>query len=193
MKNTRKAFTLVELIVVITILAILSTIVFISLQGHTKDAKDAKVVSDVNQILQDIAVKTAENNGITLSDTVNEDTNFEIDKTTYKVNSWTLLNDAGVTYEAGPVNYAKLGIKQSDFEFDGKDGNKHPYITAFVVHKNFVTYEVAGNTLDAAGNPTVVLRGTYYQVDPAQDAAGLISAKWDSATIATDGKKVPLY
>lgn len=37
-----KAFTLVELIVVITILAILWTIAFISLQWYTRDARSLK-------------------------------------------------------------------------------------------------------------------------------------------------------
>jgi len=37
----KKAFTLVELIVVITILTILGTIAFISLQGYSRDARDS--------------------------------------------------------------------------------------------------------------------------------------------------------
>jgi prepilin-type N-terminal cleavage/methylation domain-containing protein len=43
MKKIQKGFTLVELIVVITILAILGTIAFISLGGYAQDAKNAKV------------------------------------------------------------------------------------------------------------------------------------------------------
>ena len=46
----KKAFTLVELIVVITILAILWTIAFISLQWYSKDARDSTRVSDINSI-----------------------------------------------------------------------------------------------------------------------------------------------
>ena len=38
----KKAFTLIELIVVITILAILSTIAFISLQGYKKESNYQK-------------------------------------------------------------------------------------------------------------------------------------------------------
>jgi prepilin-type N-terminal cleavage/methylation domain-containing protein len=45
-----KGFTLVELIVVITILAILGTIAFISLQGYSTDAKNSKVTSDLKTI-----------------------------------------------------------------------------------------------------------------------------------------------
>ena len=50
MKKTIKAFTLVELIVVITILAILWTIAFISLQWYSKKARDSKRTSDMNNI-----------------------------------------------------------------------------------------------------------------------------------------------
>ncbi|MFK7779657.1 MAG: prepilin-type N-terminal cleavage/methylation domain-containing protein [Candidatus Gracilibacteria bacterium] len=44
----KKAFTLVELIVVITILSILGTIAFISLQGYSKDARDSTRTSDLS-------------------------------------------------------------------------------------------------------------------------------------------------
>ncbi len=49
MKN-KKAFTLVELIVVISILAILWTIAFVSLQWYTRDARDSARISDMQNI-----------------------------------------------------------------------------------------------------------------------------------------------
>jgi len=48
MTKQKQAFTLVELIVVITILAILWTIAFISLQWYSKDARDSVRISDVS-------------------------------------------------------------------------------------------------------------------------------------------------
>lgn len=51
MKNkNRWAFTLVELIVVITILAILWTIAFISLQWYSRDARNSTRLSDMNSV-----------------------------------------------------------------------------------------------------------------------------------------------
>lgn len=51
MKNTNtKAFTLVELIVVITILAILWTIAFISMQWYSKSSRDSVRISDMSSI-----------------------------------------------------------------------------------------------------------------------------------------------
>nr|MDD3720259.1 type II secretion system protein [Candidatus Gracilibacteria bacterium] len=53
-KNSKKAFTLVELIVVITILAILGSIAFISLQSYTKNARDGQRLSDINNIRKNL-------------------------------------------------------------------------------------------------------------------------------------------
>lgn len=55
----KKAFTLVELIVVITILAILWTIAFISLSGYSADARDAKRLSDTSSLLSKINIENA--------------------------------------------------------------------------------------------------------------------------------------
>lgn len=43
-------FTLAELIVVITILAILATVGFLALSGYTQDAKDASVKTNVRSV-----------------------------------------------------------------------------------------------------------------------------------------------
>jgi prepilin-type N-terminal cleavage/methylation domain-containing protein len=51
--------TLVELIVVITILAILGTIAFISLQGYSADARNSKRTSDVASLAQKISIEIA--------------------------------------------------------------------------------------------------------------------------------------
>ncbi|MDQ7008796.1 MAG: type II secretion system protein [Candidatus Gracilibacteria bacterium] len=51
MKNkNKKAFTLIELIVVVTILVILSTVAFISLQNYTKYSRDAVRVNNLKTI-----------------------------------------------------------------------------------------------------------------------------------------------
>lgn len=49
-KKQKKAFTLIELIVVITILAILWTIAFIALQGYSSNSRDSVRLSDVSKI-----------------------------------------------------------------------------------------------------------------------------------------------
>lgn len=53
----KKAFTLVELIVVITILAILWTISFISLQWYSAEARDSKRISDTSSLLTKVNIE----------------------------------------------------------------------------------------------------------------------------------------
>ena len=48
--TNKKAFTLVELIVVIVILAILWTIAFISFQGYSKNSRDSVRIADINNL-----------------------------------------------------------------------------------------------------------------------------------------------
>ena len=56
MKNQKKAFTLVELIVVITILAILWTIAFLSLQWYSRDARNSKRTAELEMIEKSLAL-----------------------------------------------------------------------------------------------------------------------------------------
>jgi prepilin-type N-terminal cleavage/methylation domain-containing protein len=57
MNKQNKAFTLVELIVVITILAILWTIAFISLQWYSKDTRNSVRLSDLSNIDKTLWIK----------------------------------------------------------------------------------------------------------------------------------------
>lgn len=55
----RLGFTLAELIVVITILAILSTIGFLALSGYRNDAKDAVIQANIRSIYTAINAEAA--------------------------------------------------------------------------------------------------------------------------------------
>lgn len=69
---SRKAFTLVELIVVITILAILATIWFVSLQWYSISARDSVRTSDTKMFLKALQVYNTKNNSLPLPDTMTE-------------------------------------------------------------------------------------------------------------------------
>lgn len=66
----KKAFTLVELIVVITILAILWTISFISLSWYSAEARDSKRLSDTTSLLSKINIENTR--WVPLSDLITE-------------------------------------------------------------------------------------------------------------------------
>ena len=53
------AFTLVELVVVITILAILATIGFLALSGYSQDAKDSAIKTNVRSVFAAISSEAA--------------------------------------------------------------------------------------------------------------------------------------
>lgn len=67
----KKAFTIVELIVVITILAILSTIAFISLSDYTWKSKDAVRMSDLKNIQKVLQLYETKNSSYPEPDLVN--------------------------------------------------------------------------------------------------------------------------
>lgn len=101
----RIAFSLVELIVVITILLILWTIAFISLQWFSKEARDAKRISDIRSLYDKIMIENAKWQD--LSELIINTT-----QTTYQIlwASWKTIN---TFWE---INFAKLNENQKSFQ-----------------------------------------------------------------------------
>ncbi len=116
MKSTQKAFTLVELIVVITILAILGTIAFISLGSYTGDARNAKRTDAIGKIAT--SMENAITNGTSI---LSFAANANSALTTPSIAG---ANQTTTTYNAGDANYSALGVKASDFQ-DPNDGTAY--------------------------------------------------------------------
>ncbi len=72
--KNKQAFTLVELIVVITILAILWTIAFISLQLYSKSARDSRRISDISNVKKSLELFSIKTWKYPLPDSPNEAT-----------------------------------------------------------------------------------------------------------------------
>ena len=113
-----KAFTLVELIVVITILAILATVGFLALQGYTKDAKDSATKTNVRTVAQAVELESAAG-----GQSVRRFANFSGSLSmSGKVLGQTLtggtFGTAGTNYTPGPVDFAALKLDGAKFAAD---------------------------------------------------------------------------
>jgi prepilin-type N-terminal cleavage/methylation domain-containing protein len=140
MRNLKKGFTLVELIVVITILAILGTIAFISLQGYSAEARNSKRIQDLNSIAKAIQIKVA--NGSKLISFVGG-TGSNGD---FSVAGKTVVST--IDYQAGTPNYSAIGIKATDFQ-DPSSLDDYP---VGVTTKKGGQYEIAASMENDSGN-----------------------------------------
>ena len=187
MRNTKKAFTLVELIVVITILAILATVAFVSLSGYSQDAKNSKVKSDI------ASLRVIIDSALTKDDlTVNQLVKDE--KTANKVDTskiiWYLTSTGATTtwalssldYKVWTIDFAAL--RQNGDKFKDNDGNT--YYTSYAATGSTAYFQVAGQIKNKAGQYNAVVEWNYYKADGA-DLNGLIADKaWQPATGLTD-------
>ncbi|MDD3144673.1 MAG: BspA family leucine-rich repeat surface protein [Candidatus Gracilibacteria bacterium] len=161
-KNKIKAFTLVELIVVITILAILGTIAFINLQGYSAGARDSKRLSDVNNLYKKISIERSKG----------------ISSSTFIVNGVDIksgLTVGGVTptdAKQGNINF--LSIKEDNNIFKDPKGNNYVF-----------SYGVGGSgtgaykfvqlaTINEENNQAVIV-GDYYQILPTDSPSIILS------------------
>jgi prepilin-type N-terminal cleavage/methylation domain-containing protein len=176
MKNIQKGFTLVELIVVITILAILGTIAFISLQGYSQDAKNAKVASDLATLAKTIDIATTDgtltlSSLVTATGTVNE----VVATGTISLFSSENVRSTGalsaVTYEVGTVNFPALRQNGDDF----KDPELNPYVAAVAYSGGTAYFQLAGQQKQASGEYIAIVKGNYIAQE--NDTVSLVSDK----------------
>lgn len=187
MRNTKKAFTLVELIVVITILAILGTIAFISLQGYSGEAKNSKVTSDLRNIAS--AIETASTrNSVTLAQVVrgNLIANNWVTGTLTVWETFVPLVWSGASYAVGNVDFAAIGQNGEDFIDPNSGTPARDYLFGMVVSPEFKSYQLAGQVIENDVKKARIT-GTFFTASGAT-ATWLISA----ANIAWSGSVTPL-
>lgn len=151
MRNTNKGFTLVELIVVITILAILGTIAFISLGSYTADARNSTRLDGISKIA------TAVDNGLISGTSILAYVADSVSRVTSASAGWVTLT-AGTDYEAGNINASALNVNADQFKDpQGQQGYKLGATT-----KGGNRFQVAAS-LEEGANRKAAVKGTYTQ------------------------------
>lgn len=197
MKNLQKGFTLVELIVVITILAILGTIAFISLQGYSQDARDSKVTSDVRSLAS--AIETSQTQEWVSIHSFNEagritNNGVVVDGFAFD-NTFTILGDVSLTgttasdaagvsigYRVGDLNFVALKQNSADF---GTSEYVIGTVTQNIGGESYSMYQIVG-AKGISGQQTAVVKGNFIPGTGTGGLAGLVSASGATTPLVND-------
>jgi type II secretory pathway pseudopilin PulG len=116
----KTAFTLVELIVIITILAILWTICFISIQNYASSARDTKRISDTRNLLEKVNIEQTKWTPLEqLMDTEDQ-----------KPNNLTINWVLNTPWYQGIINFITLNEPANSFK-DPKWNQDYPFAYAY--------------------------------------------------------------
>ena len=170
----KKAFTLVELIVVITILAILWTIAFISLSWYSKEARDSKRITDTSGLLSKINIEEVRWNTLDKLITNTRTATGQIlwktgstFQTFWKANFKTLkedeknFEDPFKKWQHYPVAYTVWG--------NWKDAYKFVQIANVSEKENRNIIKWNYYTLSEQDNPSLFYSGSFYTEKPDSD------------------------
>lgn len=178
-----KGFTLVELIVVITILAILGTIAFISLQGYSTDAKNSKVTSDLKTISTALEAKRTQT-----SETLDAFlAGAHITANEVAGDTWSGITlVANTNYAVSNMNFPVLG--QNGAEFKDPNSANAEYLYAYATVVGHSGYQLVGQIIENDVKAARVV-GNYYE-KLAADVDGLVSPN-GATTQLTNGLAIP--
>ncbi len=193
-------FTLVELIVVITILAILATVGFLSLQGYTKDARNSTTRANLQTISANLSNAAAEETlpfTSYVTGTGNNLDNFGSgSRTVFSGSTLSSLAALG-QYRAERVDFVRLRVSPDKFNDDGK-----AYLFGAVtvsettpgtgIARPRSAFQLAATVYEGNVDRAYV-QGNYAKTTGANDSDGLIWGTGGSApgTIVTGGTNLP--
>lgn len=168
--NTQKiqsrGFTLVELIVVITILVILGTIAFINLGGQSASARDSKRTSDVRNLVSQVNIK--QTSGVNFNDMISSGSTNQITAgSLYVGGTGVLAAKYGVDYTAGSPSYSVLGVSPDNFK---DPGTKSDYAMGATTLAGGA-YQIAA-TLEGDNAKSALVMGTFNSRKSTDTASG---------------------
>ncbi|MDD2907575.1 MAG: type II secretion system protein [Candidatus Gracilibacteria bacterium] len=175
--NKIKAFTLVELIVVITILAILGTIAFINLQGYSTSARDGKRISDINNIMKKIGIESSKGTSLSsLITTTKTNTGLTIDGNNTSISiqgiaNFQTLKEDGNSFKDPITN----GDYVLSYSVGGTGTGAYKFTQASTVNEELNQAVVKGNyyLMQVGDSPSITIKSVgstdYYVVDEGVD------------------------
>lgn len=168
------AFTLVELIVVIVILAILWTLAFISFSWYNRDAKNSKIKIDIRNLTSMMEVNLSKWKD--LDDLVLTDrTSINWVNTWSTVYSWSYVL-WNLKYEVWTFDFKKFGQNWDDFVYND-NWVKRDYLFAYAKTTQKLYYQFWWQILNVSWKYNVLINWTYSKIS-FSDAKWLISENW---------------
>ncbi|MFZ3233203.1 MAG: type II secretion system protein [Patescibacteria group bacterium] len=179
-KRTFAGFTLAELIVVITVLAVLATVGFLALSGYSQDAKDSVVAANVRSLQTAISSESVitnnspryyviHNSGASLSGAF---AYVDGTQTTLTGGDW---NVPGTNYSAGNPDYAKLKLNPEKFKTASLSGLPFSVPSALAAYgqglydSKYLTVGAMDSVVSSGSKPRLT---TYFQVAGISAATG---------------------
>lgn len=154
--TNKSGFTLVELIVVISILAILGTIAFLSFGWYSASARDAKRSQNLDDIVKAMTIGQANGVGITSYVTTSA---ASLSWTTAA--GWLAWQDKAVftttDYAGWDVNTTALGLKSTDYQDPSSSANYKIWVTTLAGG----AFEVAATMEAVNGTKTTRVLGNF--------------------------------
>ena len=154
----KKAFTLVELIVVITILAILWTIAFISLQWYSANARDSRRIADIWNIKKSLELFTLQTEKYPLPDNGETVTySWEIVWT-----QWTLWDNVVEQLSRNIKKKPLDPITEEEYIYSTTENQREYEVLA--IYEWWIANNTVTNQTHAADTWYVKVDGTYNQL-----------------------------
>jgi prepilin-type N-terminal cleavage/methylation domain-containing protein len=169
LQHSIRWFTLVELVVVITILAILWTVALLAFRWYSWDARNSKRITDLHNIKARIIEQITNNQNML---------NFVTSVAENRLNTTPSIGGAtpsnGTNYEAGTINYPTIGMIAEDFSDPSTNTSYVGWVTT--VYKGGA-YQVTAkmDPIDDAFNRAYIL-GTYKPRHNTAATTGYVSA-----------------
>lgn len=143
----KKAFTLIELLIVIAIIAILAGVIFVNLNSARNRAKDARVKSDMSELSKALEIvkvdRDLNNTGVTFGWSVINNTSND----DFNITHWTDINGNQLisTLPKHPINNTSYWMRIMS-------NNNYAFFTSLSANQHYwCIYNGSGREITASG------------------------------------------